>query len=324
MHLRTTVLLCLVQLGCQTADPNAPLTGPEHLSDTGLYADFAARRLTDGLIPLVPRYPLWSDGAEKSRYLLLPKGGRIDTHDMNDWRFPVGTKVWKEFKLDGRLVETRLLEKRREPDEGGWFQMSYVWTDDESDALATPDGVKGAHGTTYEVPAQKDCGSCHYKGEKPTIGISAIQLSTRADGGEPTITSLTAGGALSDPPTGTFTPPGQGVVRDALGYLFGNCSYCHDSRSAAAADVKVFMNLSVTDAAPEDTQAYKTLVGQPIHHFPDVGLGGLVVPGMPDKSLVYYRMDRRDAAQMPPIITHQVDDAGVATIAAWITGLLTP
>lgn len=324
MILRTTVLLCLVQLGCQAEDPNAPLTGPERLSETGLYSDFGSRRLTDGLIRLAPRYPLWSDGAEKARYLLLPEGGRIDTRDMDDWRFPIGTKVWKEFKLDGRLVETRLLEKRREPDDGGWFQMAYAWLDDESDAVAAPKGVKNAHGTTYEVPAQRDCGSCHYKGEKPIIGISALQLSTRADGGEPTIAALTAAGALSDPPRGTYAPPGQGVVQDSLGYLFGNCSYCHNSRSAAAAEVKVFMNLAVTDAAPEDTQVYKTLVGQPIHHFPDVGLEGLVVPGKPDKSLVYYRMNRRDAAQMPPIVTHKVDEAAVATIAAWITGLPTP
>ena len=40
-----------------------------------------------------PRYPLWSDGAEKQRYLSLPPGTQIDTSNMDDWKFPVGTRV---------------------------------------------------------------------------------------------------------------------------------------------------------------------------------------------------------------------------------------
>lgn len=315
----------LAHAGCESADPNAVLTGPTLLSDTGLYADFAARRLASRIIPLQPRYPLWSDGAEKQRYLLLPEDAQIESRDMDDWRFPVGTKIWKEFKLDGRLIETRLIEKRREPDNGGWFRMSYAWQEDEADAIAAPAGIKAARGTTYEIPSQAQCGQCHYKGEKPVIGISALQLSTNGDGSEsPSMTALREADALTVFPTRSFAPPGTGVVQAALGYLHGNCSHCHDSRSAAAAEVKIFMEVRVDDETPQETAAYRTLVGQPIHHFPDVGLEGLVVPGKPDKSLVYYRMHRRDDAQMPPVSTHAIDEVGSATIASWVTGLAPP
>ena len=49
-----------------------------------------------------------------------PKDKKIDTENMDRWVFPVGTKVWKQFSLDGVKLETRLLEKR----EDGWFRCS--------------------------------------------------------------------------------------------------------------------------------------------------------------------------------------------------------
>jgi hypothetical protein len=240
---------------------------------------------------------------------------------MDAWRFPVGTKVWKEFSLDGALVETRLLEKRRDPDDGGWFQMAYAWSADGRDALAVPDGIKNAHATTYEIPAQKDCVRCHYRGEKPVIGVSALQLSSTSDGGEPPIAALERAGLLSASPARAYVAPGTGTVRDALGYLHGNCGHCHDRNSAVADEVKVFTRLVVDDVEPTATATYTSLVGQPIHHFPDVGLLGEVVPGDPEHSLVHYRMARRDDAQMPPLLTHQIDEAGLATVTAWIAGL---
>src|SRR4051794_13633854 len=51
-----------------------PVVGPTRLADTGLYSDFGSRTLAENLIHYVPRYELWSDGATKERYLLLPPG----------------------------------------------------------------------------------------------------------------------------------------------------------------------------------------------------------------------------------------------------------
>ncbi len=79
------------------ADALPTVSGPMKLSQTGLYADFAARTLSPGVISFVPRYQLWSDGADKQRYLLLPPGSTIDTTEMDHWVFPIGTKAWKEF-----------------------------------------------------------------------------------------------------------------------------------------------------------------------------------------------------------------------------------
>ena len=48
------------------------------LSQTGLYRDFASRTVDASIFQYTPRYPLWSDGAEKQRYLSIPAGTTID------------------------------------------------------------------------------------------------------------------------------------------------------------------------------------------------------------------------------------------------------
>jgi len=58
-----------------------------------------------------PALELWADGATKQRFISIPAGIKIDTSSFDEWVFPNGTKVWKEFRLDGKRVETRLYEK---------------------------------------------------------------------------------------------------------------------------------------------------------------------------------------------------------------------
>ena len=46
-----------------------------------------------------------------------------------------------------------------------------------------------------------------------------------------------------------------------------------------------------------------------------------LVPGQPDRSGIPARMDRRDSFEMPPNCSELVDDAGVATVRAWIASM---
>ena len=147
---------------------------PEALSETGLYMAGSTSTLAPGVVAYEPRYVLWSDGAEKKRYLYLPPGAQIDTSDMDRWTFPVGTKVWKEFSRGGKRLETRLLWKNGET---GWFQMAFVWNADGSDALAAPRGAQNVGGTAHDVPARNRCSDCHDGSSDKLLGISAIQLS---------------------------------------------------------------------------------------------------------------------------------------------------
>ncbi len=85
--------------------------GRRLLSQMGLYSDIPAQELAQGVIPFEPAHVLWADGADKRRFLKLPPGTQIDTSDMDHWQFPVGTKVFKEFALNGQRLETRMIER---------------------------------------------------------------------------------------------------------------------------------------------------------------------------------------------------------------------
>ena len=52
-------------------------TLPEHQSGTGLYATGSTTQLQSDVLSFTPQYPLWSDGADKGRWIRLPAGGVI-------------------------------------------------------------------------------------------------------------------------------------------------------------------------------------------------------------------------------------------------------
>lgn len=297
-----------------------PVVGPAHLADTGLYSDFASRTLSPGVVEYAPRYPLWSDGADKKRYLLLPPSTKIDTSDMDNWTFPVGTKVWKEFDVGTTVVETRLLWKVNDTQ---WWEVAYAWTADGTDAVADPDGGVDALGTTHDIPSQQDCNACHSNVRDVLIGLSALQLG--ASDGDGTLATLADAGRLTaSPATASFDVPGSGATKDALGYLHGNCGHCHNGDWASPTlqkQTSMRLRLSVTNTVPETTPPYTTATCLVMKHLiaPDVAYA--LVPGSPDESGIAARMNRRDPYGMPPVCTKLVDDAGVATVSAWIASI---
>src|SRR5690242_6587581 len=74
--------------------PSCDLDGgtPKDVFCIGLYAGRDPTRYATSARPYTPGVTLWSDGAEKQRYLALPESSQIDTSDMDAWRFPLGTK----------------------------------------------------------------------------------------------------------------------------------------------------------------------------------------------------------------------------------------
>lgn len=191
---------------------------PQKLSETGLFVD-AAKTLAPNVLAYTPSFALWSDGAQKRRWLALPGGTTIDNSAPDTWRFPVGTKFWKEFTRDGVRVETRMLLKTGEADDA-WVGASYVWRDGDDRSL---EGMINARGTEHDVPAADRCFGCHGGRRSRVLGFSAVQLD---NGGTPALSELSA--MLAVQPQRSFRVPGNEVERAALGYLFANCSHCHN------------------------------------------------------------------------------------------------
>ena len=303
------------------------------LSSQGLYADIARKIVVSDALEYTPLYPLWSDGAEKRRWLLLPAGAKVDTSDLDHWRFPAGTKLFKEFRDEttNRLLETRLL---RVDGPGQVFLISYVWNDDESDAFEARGGADNVRGTSHDVPSQSRCKTCHQGELDGVLGFSAIQLSTEAPPNLATIAPL-----LSRPPgpTATFRAPGTPIESAALGYLHANCGACHNPAGSAARDTCLVgengerskclvLRLSVAESGPDKdpaaTEAWRSTVNEPTHGNFQAGFPRLT-PGDPSQSALTVRAGQRGSgAQMPPAFaSEKVDTQGIATLTRWIAGI---
>jgi nucleoside-diphosphate-sugar epimerase len=299
---------------------------PGRLSETVLYDDIANKELNARAEAFAPRFVLWSDGAEKDRWVIFPEDNDVvDTDDMDAWIFPVGTRFFKEFRRDGKRVETRMLEKT----EGGWVNAAYVWSDDESDATLTPFfGQENVRGTAHDAPWGQSCTFCHGDAELP-LGFTAIQLARDGDAAEDeddladglTLQKLMDQGRLTSPPTQPLQLPGDSLTQQALGILHVNCGSCH-ADTGSQADEIVRMRLTTTTMGRlEDTNVFRTAVGQDSSGAIDGRLTYLA-PGKPDDSLIVYRLSARgNDAQMPPTGTEVVDEDAVRVLRAFVESL---
>lgn len=300
---------------------------PMDLGCTGLYSDWSSLTVASDVRPYAPGYVLWSDGAEKQRWIRLPPGTQIDTSDMDQWNFPVGTKLWKQFSLGGHRVETRFLWKRAP---GAWLYTTYAWSGDESSATELTTGLRGWNGTSYEIPAQWQCQDCHAGRIDFVLGFEAVSLAAPAATGL-TMAELVSEKLLTQPPAAPLVVPGNATESAALGWLHANCgTSCHNDTSWACVTT-LWMRLKVGElASVRTTDTWNTAVGQPLVLLNDGFMPPWpmlrITPGDPMDSAVWYRPSVRDTDptqqnQMPPIDSHVVSDAGVALLSAWIASM---
>lgn len=309
---------------------------PAKLSETGLFAPGSATEIDPRNRTFVPQYPLWSDGATKRRWIRLPEGRAIDARDPDAWQFPVGTRFWKEFSFEGRRVETRYSE--RLPDGSVRF-ASYVWSADGRDAQLAPSGgaqLALASGQVHDVPAQSDCLACHEGRGSRVLGFNALQLSSDRDPNalhrEPVphdaldLDELIASGLLEGLPSGARSAVPRITARSAreraaLGYLYGNCSGCHNDHSAIAA---LGMSFDQTLSHNETSAPLLTTLNVPSTFvIPNEQASLRIAPGRSEASALAYRMSTRfPAAQMPPLGTRIVDHEALALMRAWISNEL--
>ncbi len=323
--------------GASGSNPAAPRP-PQFLSQTGLYVQPGTSRIDSRNLHYSPQYPLWSDGARKSRWVFIPPGTRIDAHDTDAWDFPVGTKFWKEFDFNGHKVETRLIWKTS-PE--AWVFATYLWSADEKDAtLAPAEGVPSyveiVPGKRHNIPGVLDCRMCHDSGRTEILGFTALQLSTDRDPSAPHAEPLAPDMAtlqtledkhllrpsradlLQNPPRIATDNP---RTRSALGYLSANCGSCHNPQNPIASLGMMLLHSSLA-ATSGGEPALQTAVGvQSRWAIPGRAAGETqrLSPGAPERSAILYRMrSRSPISQMPPLGTTIADDEAVQLLTQWI------
>jgi hypothetical protein len=325
-------------LGAECAGASVP---PSTLACTGLYADIATKTLAPGVRFYQPAVPLWSDNAQKARWIELPPGTTIDASNPSEWTFPVGTKVWKEFSKNGKRIETRLFQKVGSGPPSYWVHATYAWNADESAAVASGGGDMALEGDggTYHIPTFAECEQCHNGRVDHILGFEAISLGL--DGAQGlTLAELSSEGLLAPTPAQTkFTigDDGTGAAAPALAWLHINCGVtCHNANSTATAfgaGMRLRLDPALLDGRQvnSDFDPLKTTIGVPA-----VSPGWIqpvqwnrIVPGDPSGSLLVQLISSRGTSnpvrgQMPPIATSIVDTGDVAKVVDWVSKMPSP
>lgn len=287
--------------------PSAPKT----LLATGCFDPASPNGAPAGAIPYEVSSPLWSDGAEKSRFVVVPKGARGRSLPDGDIRFPVGTVAVKNFVVDGKRTETRLFIQHALET---WVGYSYAWNDSGTDAeLVIGNKTKPLDGgQSWYFPSPDDCMACHTPAAGYTLGIEARQLGGAAvDALDKKL--LAPIDRARFPALASAAAAGASAEARARGYLHANCSMCHrdgSSTGVAELDLRIDIPLARTGLCdPPKAGAF--------------GIEGarVVAPGDPARSVLLHRMKSLDEARMPKLGSHVVDEAAAAAVQQWIAGL---
>lgn len=289
---------------------------PATLAEFGFFTDAAAQRPASGVTPYRIQTPLWSDGAEKLRFVYLPAGTKAKAQGDGLLDLPVGSALIKTFKLEGRLIETRVLLHRVE----GWVALPYQWNREQTEARLALAGarleLKTPQGQTisYAIPNKNQCKECHQQQDAVVpIGPKARNLSAAW------LTSFYKAGKLDAVPQVSARVPlwedraKLAVAPVARGWLDSTCAHCHNP-AGSASNSGLDLRWEQSDPIALGINKRPVAAGR--------GSGGLefdVVPGHPDKSIMVYRMGSLEGGiSMPEVGRASVDPDGMVAVTKWI------
>jgi uncharacterized repeat protein (TIGR03806 family) len=324
-------------------------TLPARLSLTGAFTNTTALIPANTLIPYTVNVPLWSDNAQKTRWLMVPNDGppyeareQIAFAPTGEWTFPAGTIFVKHFELatnDTNPTLTRRLETRllvRDPF-GSVYGVTYKWRPDNTDAdlltnsLSEAISITTATGTRTQIwyyPSPNDCLTCHTPAADYVLGVKARQLNgpfTYPSSGitDNQLRSLNRTGlfypAFDDTELPGFahlaplTNAGASLEDRARSYLDANCAQCHRPGGTGP-----------TFDARYDTPLPSQNIINAILQKGDLGYDNarVVVPKDVWRSVLYHRMNSTDnAIKMPQLARNLIDPTAVQVISNWINTL---
>jgi len=330
--------------------PGEPGSGsqlPKLLSQTGIFSNLDTLQPNPGVYPYDVNVPLWSDGAKKKRWVILPGDGtdpdpatdRIEFTSTGEWRFPSGSIFVKHFELPIdetdpsalQRVETRVLVRDAVD---GVYGFTYKWNEDQTDAELLDDelletiSIKTASGMrtqTWQFPSRQTCLFCHTQKAGGVLGVSARQINCELTYTE---SDVTANQLLEWNRVGMFTEQldEQELIESpqlvdldeehadletrVRSYLDVNCGACHRPGGVRA-------NF---DARFDTPLARQNLIGGTTNTASNIPGATVVKPGDPSHSMLVYRMLHGEK-RMPDIGVMRRDLAAITALCEWIDSL---
>ena len=294
---------------------------------------------SEGIIPYDINTPLFSNYAEKLRFIKLPSGSKSVYTENGSLDFPKGTVMIKNFYYSDdfrhpekgrRIMETRLLVN----EENGWVAYPYVWNDEQTDAVYDVAGEikdvsyineKGKRiNIHYIIPNKNQCKGCHYRNDKMILlGPTAAQLNgdyNYVSGKQNQLQYLQQHNLISGLPSidkinklPGWNDLAQTTENRARAYLDVNCGSCHHPQGPANTS-GLFLSFNQANSIELGIMKSPVAAGR--------GAGKNlfdIVPGKPHKSILAYRMQVNDpGVAMPELGREQIHKEGVELVNKWI------
>ncbi len=297
---------------------------PAALSDYRFFTELKARTPNQRLFGYTLNTPLFSDYAEKQRYLYVPAGKTAHYDPAAVLQLPVGSAIVKTFgyRQQGafRPLETRVLLNRA----GGWVALPYVWNADLTDAVLKRAGTRipvtftdpagQAHTISYAVPNQNQCKGCHdIAGAITPIGPTARNLNRDGQLGKLVAASMLDAAPADAPTLARWDDDTAPIGTRAAAYLEVNCSHCHNPQGPAS-NSGLWLNHDQPDPVARGIGKHPVAAGR--------GSGGrdyAIDPGHPENSIMLYRMASIEpGVAMPELGRATVHAEALALLTRWI------
>src|SRR6185503_5081305 len=280
----------------------------------------------------------WHPDVEEEGSVALPAGGRLKLDPDGRLLFPVGTVFIRNFLVfthpalrpPWQPIETRVVVVRSE---NTAFGCSYRWpTLREAELVEEGEFTSCAAGTEAGDP--RKILWWHPAAEvsfslgttDPAYGIpqDAAELNIRTDKRSPTLLQRMIEEGSFDPMPASeqirglpemerWTDDKAPIEARVRSYLHANCAGCHQPGGTARG------NFDARIATPLDRTGL--ILGELAAG--DLGITGakIVVPGVPEKSILYRRLKSTDFFRMPPVQYHNVPSPILPVMEEWIRQL---
>ncbi|MBT5217635.1 MAG: hypothetical protein HOM10_08485 [Gammaproteobacteria bacterium] len=312
-------------------------THPEKLSDFGFFSNPQRQLPNTGVLPYSLISPLFTDYADKTRFVYIPQTMRAAYEENEVFNFPIGSVLIKTFSYEAinsdriNLIETRLLLHKK----NGWEAITYVWDKEQEEAYLNIAGktvltqyLDPSNNLTnlrYRVPNKNQCKECHLKNNSLVpIGPKPRNLNKIHHYSEGPMNQLVKWRAMNLISENIEIPQSISNYSDseeplndrARAYLDINCGHCH-SKNGSANTTGLYLNLL------ENNRKSIGINKPPVAAGRGAGTNKYsIVPGFPDQSILLYRMISNEPDIMMPesgrSIAHQ---EGIALIREWIDSM---
>lgn len=297
------------------------------------------------VIPYRPASELFSDYAHKKRFVWMPSDVKASYDGAaNVLNFPTGAVLIKTFYYDNiqpgnttKIIETRLLIRKSD----GWKLYDYIWNEEQTEAYLDTDqnghfipiswienGITKS--TTYKIPSQTECVTCHKINPNQTgeisipIGPKPQNLNTNfsySSGSKNQLDYWIAEGLIDT------SLPDKSTIKSSIdwkdtsyplelrvrSYVDINCAHCHREGGHCDYTPQRF-NFSNTDM-----QTFGVCL-TPLFQIPNFPF--VINAGNANRSELIYRVNSNEGSVMMPIIGRTlIHEEGVQLIKDWINSL---